>query len=258
MATAGATPRFVLTDIDDTLTTNGRIRGAALSAMERLQAAGIACIPVTGRPAGWCDHIVRMWPVDGVVGENGAFFFRMDRDARRVVRRYAEPPETFAANRARLDALGEAVLSSVPGTRLASDQAYRLADIAIDFAEDVGPLDQAAIDAILAICAEYGATAKVSSIHVNVWFGDYDKAGMLFTLLDEAFGLDTEATKASAIYVGDSPNDEPLFRAFPWSVGVANIAAFLDRFEHLPRFVCSQAEGDGFVELVDRLLAGHG
>ena len=67
--------RFVLTDIDDTLTENGRLPAASYLAMEKLQQAGLKVIPITGRPAGWCDHISRMWPVDGIVGENGAFYF---------------------------------------------------------------------------------------------------------------------------------------------------------------------------------------
>ena len=62
--------RFVLTDIDDTLTENGRLPAANYQALERLQQVGLKVIPITGRPAGWCDHITRMWPVDGIVGEN--------------------------------------------------------------------------------------------------------------------------------------------------------------------------------------------
>ena len=67
--------RAVLVDIDDTLTTEGRLTSQAYAALERLKAAGKLVVPVTGRPAGWCDHIARMWPVDAVVGENGAFYF---------------------------------------------------------------------------------------------------------------------------------------------------------------------------------------
>ena len=74
--------RFVLTDIDDTLTRDGALPSSSLVAMERLRAAGLTVVPITGRPAGWCDHIARMWPVDGVVGENGAFWFAYDRTGR--------------------------------------------------------------------------------------------------------------------------------------------------------------------------------
>ena len=72
----------VLTDIDDTLTDHGRLPARAYVALERLKLAGFIVAPITGRPAGWCDLIARQWPVDGVVGENGAFYFRHDVDAR--------------------------------------------------------------------------------------------------------------------------------------------------------------------------------
>jgi HAD superfamily hydrolase (TIGR01484 family) len=78
--------RYVLTDIDDTLTLHGLLPAAALTAMERLRDAGMAVIPITGRPAGWCDHIARMWPVAAVVGENGAFYFHYDRELRKMQR----------------------------------------------------------------------------------------------------------------------------------------------------------------------------
>ena len=80
--------RFILTDIDDTLTLNGRLPADVFVAMERLKTAEIRIIPITGRPAGWCDHIARMWPVDGLVGENGAFYFWYDEAERKIQRRY--------------------------------------------------------------------------------------------------------------------------------------------------------------------------
>ena len=69
---------YVLTDIDDTLTNDGRLPSVVFTAMEDLKKAGIRIVPITGRPAGWCDHIARMWPIDGLVGENGAFYFSYD------------------------------------------------------------------------------------------------------------------------------------------------------------------------------------
>ena len=117
--------RGVLTDIDDTLSTHGRLSAAAYSAMERLRGAGRLVIPITGRPAGWCDHIARMWPVDAVVGENGALYMRYDAKARRLVRRFALDEPTRRANRARLAAIGERIVAAVPGCALASDQRYR-------------------------------------------------------------------------------------------------------------------------------------
>jgi len=77
--------KFVLFDIDDTLTSGGRLTSEAYGALEDLKTAGLVTAAITGRPAGWCDHIARMWPVDGVVGENGAFYYRYDHAARRIV-----------------------------------------------------------------------------------------------------------------------------------------------------------------------------
>ena len=247
--------RFVLADIDDTLTTDGVLTAQAYAAMERLHDAGLVVVPITGRPAGWCDHIARMWPVDGVVGENGAFWFRYDRQARRLIKRFLASEKARVANRERLHTLAERILSAVPGAALASDQLYREADIAIDYCEDVEPLAPAAVDHIVEIAQAAGATAKVSSIHINVWFGDYDKLGMTRTLFAECFDVDLDAGREQFVFVGDSPNDAPMFDFFPIAVGVANVCDFEGRIAHAPAFVTAGRGGAGFAELASCLLA---
>ena len=246
---------IVMTDIDDTLTSDGHLEAAAYGAIERLSAAGIRVVPVTGRPAGWCDMIARFWPVAAVVGENGAFYYRYDHDRRRMTRVYALADAEFEANRERLKNLAATILAAVPGAALASDQYFRIADIAIDFCEDVPALPAESIDRILQLFAEAGATAKVSSIHVNGWFGTYDKLQMSRRLLAEVFGLSAADAAARVLFAGDSPNDEPMFAAIPLSVGVANILAYKARVRHLPTFVTQGHSGTGFVELADHLLA---
>lgn len=248
---------FVLTDIDDTITSEGRLPAASYAALERLHAAGLKVIPVTGRPGGWCDLIARFWPVDGVVGENGAFYFRYDHAARRMIRRFHASETERAENRARLDALAEEVLKQVPGAALAADQPYRVADLAIDFREDVAPLPEASVDDIVRLCEAAGATAKVSSIHVNAWFGAYDKLAMARRMLEAEFGLDSERDAAQVLFAGDSPNDEPMFAAFPLSVGVANIRDAGARLQHWPAFVTPGRGAEGFVQLAERLLAAR-
>ena len=252
-----AAVRGVLADIDDTLTTDGRLPAVAYAAMEAVQRAGLLMIPITGRPAGWCDHIARMWPVDGVVGENGAFWFRYDAPARKMVRRYVEPDDVRARNRERLAAVRDRILAAVPGCAVAADQHYREADLAIDFCEDVPPLPAAAIDRIVALMQEAGMTAKVSSIHVNGWFGRYDKLGMTRNLLAEAFGIDAEAEKARLVFAGDSPNDAPLFAFFPNAVGVANVRDFESQLPARPAWITNGRGGAGFAELVATLLAAR-
>jgi HAD superfamily hydrolase (TIGR01484 family) len=247
--------RGVLADIDDTITTHGELTPAAYAALARLRDAGKLVIPITGRPAGWCDHIARMWPVDAVVGENGAFYMRYDRTRRALVRRFVADDAARAADRAKLARIGAAILRAVPGTALASDQHYREADLAIDFCEDVPRLPDVAIDRVVAIMREAGMTAKISSIHVNGWFGRYDKLGMTRTLMQERFGIDLDARRSEFMFVGDSPNDAPMFRYFPLSVGVANVRQFGARLEHPPEYVTEATSGAGFVELAGRLLA---
>jgi HAD superfamily hydrolase (TIGR01484 family) len=256
LAARGAV-RGVLADIDDTLTTGGRLTAAAYGAMERLQQAGLKVVPITGRPAGWCDHIARMWPVDGVVGENGAFYFHHDRAERVMQRRFVDDAATRARHRERLKAIGAEILAAVPGAAIAADQLYRETDLAIDFCEDAPPLADAAIDRIVAIMEHHGLTAKVSSIHVNGWFGAYDKLTMTKTLMRECFGVDLDAERGRYVFIGDSPNDAPMFAYFPDAVGVANIRAFAGRLAHEPAYVTEATSGAGFCELADFLLAAR-
>jgi HAD superfamily hydrolase (TIGR01484 family) len=246
--------RGVFTDIDDTLTSDGQLTASAYGALERLHRAGLIVVPITGRPAGWCDHIARMWPVSGVVGENGAFYFIHDRARGHLERRFRDDEQTRAANRQRLSVIGARILREVPGCALASDQPYRDADLAIDYCEDVTRLPDAAIDRIMAIMSEVGMTSRLSSIHVNGWFGAYDKLGMTRTLMHERFRTNLDAEKDAFVFIGDSPNDAPMFDYFPVSVGVANIRDFAWRLSHAPKYVTSARAGAGFVELAEALL----
>jgi HAD superfamily hydrolase (TIGR01484 family) len=246
--------RGVFTDIDDTLTTHGRISADTYAALERLQRAGLLVIPITGRPAGWCDMIARSWPVDAVVGENGAFYFRYDAPAKRMCRGYTDASSVRASNRHRLTAVATAILAAVPGSAISADQPYREADLAIDFCEDVPALPPAEVMRIADVFRDHGATAKISSIHVNGWFGAYNKLTMTQRLMQAEFGIDLDTARDNFMFVGDSPNDAPMFGYFPLSIGVANVTALADACEALPAFVTSAAYGAGFVEAADHLL----
>jgi HAD superfamily hydrolase (TIGR01484 family) len=253
--TARQNIRCVLTDIDDTLSTRGRITAQTYAAMEELHAAGYLVIPVTGRPAGWCDHIARMWPVDAVVGENGALYMRHDDAARALKKRFVADEAERKRDRQRLNAIGEKILREIPGCALASDQQYRETDIAIDYCEDVVPLSHEDIERIVAMMQSEGMSAKVSSIHVNGWFGSYDKLAMTRTLLAEEFGIDLDAEQHRCIFIGDSPNDAPMFDFFSYSIGVANVHAFGAAIVTPPKYVTVGEAGAGFAELATFLLA---
>jgi HAD superfamily hydrolase (TIGR01484 family) len=240
----------VLLDIDETLTTAGKLTAHAYAALEALKRAGKRVVPITGRPAGWCDHIARMWPVDAVVGENGAFYFCFADG--RVSKRFIDEPSVRAHQRILMDNIAKTILERVPGAALASDQPYRETDLAIDFCEDVPALPLETAERIAALMREAGLTAKISSIHVNGWFGQYDKLVTTRRLLAERFGLDLDASNPIVVFVGDSPNDTPMFSFFDNSVGVANVR----RFAGLqPKFVTRAEAGAGFVELATHLLS---
>lgn len=248
--------RGVFCDIDDTLTWEGRLVPEAFQALHDLQDAGLRVVPITGRPGGWVDHIARMWPVDGVVGENGGLWFYMHEG--RMVRRFQQDRDERRRNRALLETLGEVILREVPGTALASDQPYRDLDLAVDFCEDVPPLGDEAIDEIVDRFHAAGARCKVSSIHVNGWYGDFDKLSGCRRFLAERFGEDLDTVIDDYAFAGDSANDEPMFAAFPTSVGVANVRRFLPRMSHHPAWITEGNGGHGFAELARRVLALRG
>lgn len=245
--------QFLLTDIDDTLTDEGHLKAEAYAALWNLRDRGIHVVPITGRPAGWCEMIARMWPVSGIVGENGGFYFRYHD--KKMHRHFFFDETTQAQNRAKLKKLESEILRQVPGCDLASDQFCRLMDLAIDFCEDVPALPAAEVKKIVQIFEAHGAQAKVSSIHVNGWFGNYDKLTMTLRFLEREFSINAEKAKEVCGFSGDSPNDEPMFRYFPHSFAVANIQNFLDQIKNPPTYVSKNRGGQGFTEIAQAILA---
>lgn len=248
--------RGVCLDIDETLSTHGKLTAEAFQALWKLKKKGWLVVPVTGRPAGWCDHIARFWPVDAVVGENGAFTFYMEEGVRKRI----DTPMKWSRAEAKrkLEELGRNIQSRFPGVKWASDQAYREYDLAVDFCEDVPPWTKDQVGNLVRLCESEGAHAKVSSIHVNVWFGDYDKStGLKHWLKEGAPGAKVKSPLVwnDLVFIGDSPNDEPLFRAFETSVGVANLKNFLSDLQFPPPFITSRESGAGFAEFVRHLTS---
>ena len=259
---------FVLTDIDDTLTTDGQLESEAYEALWKLHDAGLKVIPITGRPAGWCEMIARFWPVAGVVGENGGFYFRYaanlsdstpighpSEKIKKMQRWFFADDKTIKENKLKLSVIEKEVLAGVKGSAVSSDQFCRLMDLAIDFCEDVPALSDADVGKIVSIFEKHGARAKISSIHVNGWFGDYDKLTTSFRFLKNEFGLSESEALEKCIFVGDSPNDEPMFARFPNSFGVANVLNFEKKMKTLPAFVSPSKGGQGFSEIANRVIS---
>ncbi len=239
----------VLTDIDDTLTTEGAITPDALQALHALRAAGLRVIPVTGRPVGWSVPFAQTWPVDAIVAENGAVAL-VDGGTRKI---YQQDSATRLTNYARLQQVAQRVLREVPGTTLAQDSAGRETDIAIDHSEFT-QLPAEKIEQVVQFMRSEGLQATVSSIHINGWIGAHDKLAGARWIVRQLLGRDLDAEIGHWVYVGDSTNDQLMFQHFPHSVGVANIRRFEAQLSHKPRYITRLERGGGFAEVAQALL----
>ncbi len=240
--------RAVFTDVDGTLTTRGRLSAQTLLALERLVAQRVEVVLVSGRPSGWGECWARQLPVGGVIAENGGVTF--ERVGRQLRKHFAEPKGIRQRNRRALTAHVAAALKRVRGARLSMDSSATEVDLAIDYAEQaaLGPAGAARLEAFL---RGRGVTAVRSSVHVNCWLGSFDKRTAVEAFLRRRWRTGIAPGERRFVYVGDSFNDQPLFEAFPLSVGVANVRAVLGQLEHPPRYVTRAREGAGFGEVAD-------
>lgn len=236
----------LFTDMDGTLTTAGRLAASTYQAMADLEAAGIPVIVVTGRPAGWAEAIHRLWPVKAVVAENGGVLFLPGGR-----KRYGVPVESLKGTRKEMHAAARAVARRIPGARLSTDAVYTEVNLALDWNEDVH-LPEARAREMERLLRGYGFNAVRSSVHVNFWPGRFNKLSACKKVVRELGGKVTELERY--LYVGDALNDEPMFRGFPRSVGVANIRAVWDELRHKPSHVTQAAEGAGFEEVAREVL----
>lgn len=241
----------VFTDVDGTLTANGKLTSAALKAIEWLNAVKVPVVLVSGRPAGWGEAWARQLPVAGAIMENGALHYAW-RGAK-LEKRYHQPEKVRAVHRRQLVEHVEAALKRVKGARLSSDSAHTEVDLAIDYNEDVS-LGAAAADALEQFLRERGVTAVRSSVHVNCWLGDFDKLSAVKRFVKTEWSTRLARDDARYVYVGDSFNDAPMFGAFPLSVGVANVRDVLARIDAPPKFITRAREAKGFGEVADAIV----
>ena len=245
----------VLTDIDDTLTTEGAITPDALAALHRLRSAGLPVFAITGRPAGWSEAFALAWPVNAIVAENGAVALSRASDGQ-LQKAYLQSAPVRRANFERLQAVAQHILQTLPQARLATDSPGRETDIAIDHSE-FAHLGETEIGQVVALMRAGGLNATVSSIHINGWIGGHDKLEGARWIVREQLGSALDDEIDHWVYVGDSTNDARMFGHFPHSVGVANVARFVPQLTHLPRYMTAGERGAGFAEVVDALLSAQ-
>ncbi|MDR2897287.1 MAG: HAD-IIB family hydrolase [Spirochaetaceae bacterium] len=245
--------RWVLTDIDDTLTKDGKLLPEAYAALWDLKKAGLPVLAVTGRAAAWGCLLSHEWPVAGVITENGAVAYYMTEEQRieSTVFPGAQPNTSLPLRRA-----AERILAELPRAREAQDNFLRLYDFAIDYGEAVNPpLSIDDISRIVEIFKEEGCSAQPSSIHVNAWLGDFNKREASLLFLSRFMGYDDAQNREQVLYVGDALNDEPMFSWFPNSCAVANIERWLRDIKRLPAWVSKESYGTGFAEIIGTVLS---
>ncbi|MFC5521782.1 HAD-IIB family hydrolase [Polaromonas jejuensis] len=252
----------VFTDIDDTLTTEGAITPDALQALAELKAAGLQVVAITGRPMGWSEPFAARWPVDAIVAENGAVALVPQRDnalqpngdgRKALSKLYQQDAATRAAHYGRMHQVLQRIEREIPGAQRAADSPGRETDIAIDHSE-FARLSEAQIAAVVALMTREGMHATVSSIHINGWYGGHNKLEGARWIVRELWQRDLDAELERWVYIGDSTNDQLMFKTFANSVGVANIARFVPQLAHLPRYVTRGERGAGFTEVARALL----
>jgi HAD superfamily hydrolase (TIGR01484 family) len=266
----------VFTDIDDTLTTEGAITPDALRALADLKAAGLFVIPITGRPIGWCEPFMAgtaaaAWPVDAMVAENGGVAIVPQR-TENLSQISLQPLQTLreqlskpyqkiyqldaaarASNTARMAQVAARVLTEVPGVEITRDGGGRETDLAFDYAEHA-QLTPAKVQQVLDVLHRAGMHTTVSSIHIHGCFGDFNKWMGACWIAQALLGRDLPAELDRWVFVGDSGNDQAMFKHFTHSVGVANIARFADQLTHLPTYVTPSERGAGFSEVARAIL----
>jgi HAD superfamily hydrolase (TIGR01484 family) len=246
------TVQWVLTDVDDTLTWQGKLPPETLIALADLQQAGLKVVAVTGACAGWCDHIAQLWPVDAVIGENGAFI--MEKKGGYLTLTSDASMSAIKQKQAKLKTQVMDVLADYPDLNLTLDQSYRLCEVAIDIGQNRGAVAPDIIAQVVSKINKLGAHATASSIHINSWYGDHSKKITSLNFLQEK-GLSKAEIISQACYIGDSMNDQFMFASLPKSVGVANVKHYWDKLQHHPEFVMTEPGGYGFAQFSKQLLA---
>ena len=267
----------VFTDIDDTLTTAGRITPDALQAMGALCAQGLAVIAITGRPLGWSEAVIeankdfhitgdiKSFPAAAVVSENGAAAHILNKNgiwlsqnidsllSKAYLKKYQQDAATRSSNFLATQRVAERVLREVPTAKLSQDTDGRETDIAFDHSEFAHLSDSEIAHAVQIMQSE-GMNATVSSIHINGWFGTHSKLSGARWIVRELFSRDLDLELDQWAFVGDSTNDQLMFEAFSNSIGVANVRRFEAALAHLPHYICPSERGAGFAEVARAIL----
>lgn len=241
----------LLFDLDDTVLTRGVLEREAYDAIWTLHESGLRLVAVTGRPSGWAEVLVRQWPIDGAVTENGAIGVVREGHGIRII---ADGDDReVAERRARLDALVAIVRAEMPAIELADDVRARRSDVTWDIGERM-TVSEEDVTKLQRILVREGARTTRSTVHVHASFERSDKASGALAFVRDRFGEDPGGAIWRWAFVGDSANDRACFSAFRTTFGVANVRAFLGQLAVPPRYIATKERGAGFAEIAAALL----
>jgi len=236
---------LIATDMDGTLTQQGKFTASLLQAFEDLSLADIRVLIVTGRSAGWVNGLVSYLPVVGAIAENGGLFYLSENDQPVAL----TPIADLAEHRQQLADAYQCLKSEFPQIQESTDNRFRLTDWTFDNRN----LSLTELTRLDALCSAMGWGFTYSSVQCHIKPAAQDKAAGLMQVLQKYF---PEYKAEQVVTVGDSPNDASLFnpQLFPVSVGVANVLDYAKELIYQPAYVTKAAEGEGFCELAQYLI----
>ncbi|GAB4529245.1 MAG: HAD family hydrolase [Pleurocapsa sp.] len=237
--------RLLATDMDGTLTQQGKFTANLIRTLEQLRVAGIDVVIVTGRSAGWVDAIATYLPIVGAIAENGGLWYGHHGDRSQLLTEVGNIQE----HRQQLASIFQLLKSKFPQIQESADNRFRITDWTFDVAD----LSMQELEALHGICQNEGWGFTYSTVQCHIKPLPQNKADALEQVVNRYY---PDLKSKQIITIGDSPNDESLFNRdrFPLSVGVANILTYRDRLTHLPVYVTSKDEGEGFCELAKLLI----
>jgi HAD superfamily hydrolase (TIGR01484 family) len=235
---------LIASDVDGTLTHNGKFSSDFISTLLDLQSSGIKVLLVTGRSAGWVSALVNYLPVAGAISENGGLFLQPNSQQDLL-----SSIPNISRHRILLENTFHHIKQTFPNLHPSTDNQFRITD----WTFDVDNLSTDDIQAISAQCDLMGWSFTYSNVQCHIKPIHQDKATGLLSVLNKHF---PELALQQVLTIGDSPNDEAMFNPelFPISVGVANLRHYQDKMLHLPKYVTHASEFAGFSELAKLLL----
>ncbi|NJO52292.1 MAG: HAD family phosphatase [Leptolyngbyaceae cyanobacterium RM2_2_4] len=239
--------RLIATDMDGTLTYQGKFTPKLLQALQELAIANIPVLIVTGRSAGWVNGLVSYLPVVGAIAENGGLAYFQPDISEMIV-----PISNLAEHRHRLAQTFADLKTHFPHLQESSDNRFRLTD----WTFDIQKLAETDLQHLSDRCQSQGWSFTYSTVQCHIKMPNQDKAIALTHVLQHHF---PNLQPDQVLTVGDSPNDESLFDGdrFPLSVGVANVLHYGDRLTHQPTYVTHAAEVEGFCEVAKMVIEAN-